>query len=243
MSKKTYQMVLTALFAAIIIIMAFVPFLGYINLVLIKATLIHIPVIIGAILLGPKKGALLGFVFGCTSLINNTFNPSLLSFAFSPFYSLGEIGGSFFSVIICFVPRILVGVVPYFVYHGLSKQKTADGVARRSDGAAVAGTTTSRGSKIMGWVALPIAGILGAATNTLLVMNLIYIGFRDQFAAVREISINTVYSVILGIIFTNGIPEAIVAAVLVTAICKALMKVERSYAANQTVEKKQKATF
>lgn len=112
-SKKTFEMVLTALFTAIIIIMAFVPYLGYINLVVIKATLIHVPVIIGSIVLGPKKGGFLGFVFGCTSLINNTFNPSLLSFAFSPFYSVGEIGGNFFSVIICFVPRILVGVVPY----------------------------------------------------------------------------------------------------------------------------------
>lgn len=117
--KKTYQMVLTALFTAIIMIMAFVPYLGYINLVVIKATLIHVPVIIGSIMLGPKKGAFLGFVFGCTSLINNTFNPTLLSFAFSPFYSVGEIGGNAFSLVICFVPRILVGIVPYFVYRAL----------------------------------------------------------------------------------------------------------------------------
>ena len=55
-SKKTFEMVLTALFTAIIIIMAFVPYLGYINLVVIKATLIHVPVIIGSIVLGPKKG-------------------------------------------------------------------------------------------------------------------------------------------------------------------------------------------
>ena len=40
-SKKTFEMVLTALFTAIIIIMAFVPYLGYINLVVIKATLIQ----------------------------------------------------------------------------------------------------------------------------------------------------------------------------------------------------------
>lgn len=58
-SKKTFEMVLTALFTAIIIIMAFVPYLGYINLVVIKATLIHVPVIIGSIVLGPKKGGFL----------------------------------------------------------------------------------------------------------------------------------------------------------------------------------------
>ena len=95
-SAKTRNMVLTAVIAAIIILMAFVPYVGYINLVVIKATLIHVPVIIGSVILGPKKGAFLGFIFGLTSLINNTFNPSLLSFAFSPFYS----GGNFWSLVI-----------------------------------------------------------------------------------------------------------------------------------------------
>ena len=179
-SKKTFEMVLTALFTAIIIIMAFVPYLGYINLVVIKATLIHVPVIIGSIVLGPKKGGFLGFVFGCTS---------------------------FFSVIICFVPRILVGVVPYFVYVGIKKlcKKKAAG----------------------DWIALPIAGVAGAFTNTLLVMNLIYICFSSEFASAKNIALDAVYGVILTIIATNGVPEAIVAAVLTTAIGKVLIKWRR----------------
>lgn len=206
-SKKTYEMVLAALFTAIIIIMAFVPYLGYINLVVIKATLIHVPVIIGSIMLGPKKGAFLGFVFGCTSLINNTFNPSLLSFAFSPFYSVGEIGGNFFSIIICFVPRILVGVVPYFVYVGVRK--------------------LLREKKGSDWLALPVAGVVGALVNTLLVMNLIYVCFSEQFAAAKQIALDAVYGAILAIIAANGIPEAIVAAVFTTAVCKALKSYRR----------------
>ena len=116
-SVKTRNLVMTAVIAAIIILMAFVPYVGYINLVVIKATIIHVPVIIGSVLLGPKKGAFLGFIFGATSLVNNTFNPSLLSFAFSPFYS----GGNLWSLVICFVPRILVGVIPYFVHRGIMK--------------------------------------------------------------------------------------------------------------------------
>jgi len=207
MNKKTYQMVLTALFAAIIILMAFIPFLGYINLVVIKATLIHVPVILGSIILGPKRGAFLGFVFGCTSLINNTINPSLLSFAFSPFYSVGETSGNFSSLIICFVPRILVGVVPYFVYIAIKK------VIKNKNGGE--------------WLALPVAGIAGAVTNTLLVMNLIYFCFSEQFAAAKQIAVSAVYNAIVGIIFANGVPEAIVAAILVTAIGKALLKVQR----------------
>ncbi len=117
-NEKTYELVLLALFTAIIIIMAFTP-LGYIPLVVINATIIHIPVILGALFLGPKKGAFLGFVFGFTSFINNTFKAVTASaFVFSPILAANVVGvsGIFKSLYICFVPRILVGVIPYFVY-------------------------------------------------------------------------------------------------------------------------------
>ncbi|MCD2491234.1 ECF transporter S component [Lacrimispora sp. NSJ-141] len=198
-SVKTRNMVLTAVIAAIIILMAFVPYVGYINLVVIKATLIHVPVIIGSVVLGPKKGAFLGFIFGLTSLINNTFNPSLLSFAFSPFYS----GGNLWSLLICFVPRILVGVFPYFVFKGIMM--------------------LGKGKKSIEYVALPAAGVIGALTNTLLVMNLIYFCFVEQFAAAKEVAVGAVYQVIIGIIIANGVPEAIVALVLTMALGKVLL--------------------
>ena len=117
-NEKTYELVLTALFTAIIVIMAFTP-LGYIPLVVINATVIHIPVILGALFLGPKKGAFLGFIFGLTSFINNTFKAATASaFVFSPVLAADIIGisGVFKSMYICFVPRILVGIIPYFVY-------------------------------------------------------------------------------------------------------------------------------
>ena len=117
-NEKTYELVLLALFTAIIIIMAFTP-LGYIPLVVINATIIHIPVILGALFLGPKKGAFLGFVFGFTSFINNTFKAVTASaFVFSPVLAANVVGpsGILKSLYICFVPRILVGVIPYFVY-------------------------------------------------------------------------------------------------------------------------------
>ena len=117
-NEKTYELVLTALFTAIIVIMAFTP-LGYIPLVVINATIIHIPVILGALFLGPKKGAFLGFVFGLTSFINNTFKAATASaFVFSPVlaYNVVGVSGIFKSLYICFAPRILVGIVPYFIY-------------------------------------------------------------------------------------------------------------------------------
>ena len=199
-TAQTLGMVQVALFAALIIILAFTPFLGYIPLGFTRATIIHIPVIIGSLMLGPKKGAFLGFVFGMTSFINNTMNPTATSFVFTPFFELGEVHGGIGSVIICFVPRILVGVVPWYVYRGLER--------------------------IIGkqMLSLAAAGIAGALTNTLLVMNLIYVFFRTAYAAANNVAEGAVYTFILSIIGMNGVPEAVVSAVLVSIICRVLFQ-------------------
>lgn len=199
-NKKTLELVQMALFIAIILIMAFTPFLGYIPLFVTRITILHVPVIIGSIMLGPKKGAILGFVFGLTSLINNTINPTATSFVFSPFYSIGDVHGNFFSLIICFIPRILVGVVPYFLYKLLSKN--------------------NRGSAF----ALAVAGASGALVNTLLVMNFIYLFFTESYAAANQIAPSALYTFIIGVIGTNGIPEVIASVIITTAVCKVLIK-------------------
>ena len=61
------RLVLTALLTALIIVMAFTP-LGYLKAGAIEITFITIPVIIGAVLLGPVGGLFLGAVFGITSV-------------------------------------------------------------------------------------------------------------------------------------------------------------------------------
>ena len=208
--RKTGNLVYISIFTALIIVMGTVPFLGYIPLGVIRATTVHIPVILGSILLGPKAGAVLGGVFGLTSFLTNTFTPNLTSFVFTPFYSLGDVHGNAFSLLICFVPRILTGVVPYFVCRGLmylfEKRKWND------------------------LVPLGVAGFAGAMTNTLLVMNLIFVFFRDSYAQVQGMSSQVVYGAILTIIGTNGVVEAIVAAVLVGAIGHILRKVRKKTA-------------
>ena len=103
--------------------MSFTP-LGYIPLGFINATIIHIPVILGAIFCGPKHGAFLGFLFGFTSFLKNTFMPATASaFVFSPILAgnLFGIKGVLLSSFICFLPRILVGILPYCIYLFLRK--------------------------------------------------------------------------------------------------------------------------
>ncbi len=207
-SNKTFNMVLTGLFMAIIIIMATVPNIGYINLIVIKVTMVHVPVIIGSVVLGPKLGAVLGATFGITSLLVNTFNPSLLSFAFSPFYQVGNIGGNGWSVVIALLPRTLVGIIPYFVYQFFVKILPE--------------------LKVRGAISLAAAGISGALTNTALVMSLIYICFKDEFALANEIPVDAVFNAILGIVAMNGIPEAIVGGLLTMLVGGALLRFRKN---------------
>ena len=80
----TRWLALMALFVALTLFLNLTP-IGLIPLPVIKGTTLHIPVIIGAIILGPKAGGMLGGVFGLCSIWNNTMSPALLSFAFSPY--------------------------------------------------------------------------------------------------------------------------------------------------------------
>lgn len=204
---KTLSMVQLALLTALTAMLAFVPYIGYIKIpvLAIQATTIHIPVIVGSILLGPGKGAFLGFVFGVTSLINNTTQPGITSFCFSPFIEIGEgLGGSPLALVVCFVPRILVGVVPHYVYEGLQKLWK----------------NRNQGRKF----SLLAAGVTGSLTNTVLVMGMIYLFFGQAYAAARNLAFEAVLGVIMSVVCINGTIEAIVAALIASAVASAMMR-------------------
>ena len=101
---------------------------------------------------------------------------------------------------VCFVPRILVGVTPWLVYTLLQA------LSRRQ------GSVLQAGS-------MALSAVVGAFTNTALVMGLIALLFRDAYAAAQGIPVEAVLGFILGIVAANGVPEAIVAAILVPAVC------------------------
>lgn len=196
----TRWMVSVALMGAIIIVLANTP-LGMIQLPIIKATTVHIPVIIGAILLGPSAGAILGAVFGICSLISNTMAPTLLSFAFSPFMSTTGIFGAIKAIWVSVGCRILIGVAAGWLWKLLEKVKVNQVIA------------------------LPIVGFVGSMVNTIAVMGSIYVLFAKEYAQAREVGITAVWGLIMGTITASGIPEAIAAAVLVLALGKVLFSV------------------
>ena len=203
--KKIMDMSCAGILTAIIVLMAVVPFLGYIPLGFMSATIIHVPVIVGALLLGPKYGIYLGTVFGVTSLIQATVRPGITSFVFSPFVTIGVCHGNMWSAVIALVPRALIGVSAYYVYELVMKLMSH-----------------KKGSQT---IALWLAGIAGSMTNTILVMNGIYIFFGSSYAAASNQLVERIYDVILGVIVTFGIPEAVIAGILTTAIVKILFRI------------------
>ena len=199
-TRKISEMVKMSLFIAIIILLSVTP-LGYIPLGTVNATTIQMPVIIGAILFGWKKGAILGGVFGITSLIKNTVQPNLTSFVFSPFVPVfGEESGSLWAILICVFSRIMIGIVAYWVFFVLSKYKVNKTVSSA------------------------IAGFCGSLTNTVLVMGGIYFFFGESYSAAKEIAYNTLIVTVTATITGSGIAEAVVSAAVCGAVCTALIK-------------------
>lgn len=198
----TRWMVSVALMAAIVIVLANTP-LGMIQLPIIKATTVHIPVILGAILLGPGAGAILGAIFGICSLVSNTMAPTLLSFAFSPFLSTTGIPGALKAIWISVGCRILIGVVAGWLWVLFTK------------------------IKLNQFIALPIVGFVGSMVNTVTVMGSIYFLFAQQYAEAKEVALTAVFGLVMGTVTASGIPEAIAAAILVLALGKVLVVVFR----------------
>jgi uncharacterized membrane protein len=116
---KLKNLVLLSLFIAIEIVMVLIPFLGFIPIGVLRATTLHIPVIICGIILGKKYGTIMGFVFGMLSLLTNTLSPTISSFVFSPFLS-----GSLFSIIIAIIPRMAIGYVSGLIYQILYQKNS-----------------------------------------------------------------------------------------------------------------------
>ena len=196
--KDTHRMVTLAMLCGILIVMGMTG-IGFIPLPVIKATTMHIPVILGAVLLGPSAGAVLGAVFGLCSIWANTTAPGLLSFAFSPFMSTTGLVGAVKSLWIALGCRVLLGVLAGWLWKLLKTVKTPD------------------------MAALPITAAVATICHTLMVMGSIYALLGQQYAAAKNVAFSAVFGLVMGTVTASGIPEAIVAAVLVTVLGKVLL--------------------
>jgi len=238
----TRQLIVAGLLGSITAIMGAVPYIGFIPLPFSpagKATLMHIPVILAAILEGPVVGGFVGFIFGLFSFLQATL----------PFFK---------DPVIAFLPRVLIGVFAYYAYVWV-KRPHARAVVAGVVGLAVARTIYEAGlflnqnwlepgyspgfwgrllhpltSQESLWVGATVvlglitalvawrflrganappamAAIVGTLTNTVLVLGLIVIRFKTFTPAM---------AFFVGL--THGLPELIVAVVLVVLLYRGI---------------------
>lgn len=148
-NKKSSQVATIAMFFSVMLVIHILSSVIFNVLPFpIKPTLVHIPVIIASIVYGQRIGATLGGMMGLISIIHNTIYRLPTSYLFSPFVE----NGNLYSLIIAMIPRILIGVTPYFVYKALHNK-----------------------------AGLTLAGAVGSMTNTIFVLGGIFIFFSAVY--------------------------------------------------------------
>lgn len=157
------------------------------------ALLIFLPTIVTSIIQGPKSGAVMGALAGFITLLRALLAPA------SPLDYL------FLNPLVAILPRIFVGVVPYYIFilfNSLIKTKT---------------------------VALLIAGVSGALTNTVLVILMLYAVYSKEIVSISsEFGIGTTFaSFVIFLISTSALIESSVAGIGTAAVVNVHDKLNR----------------
>jgi uncharacterized membrane protein len=194
-NTRTLKMVQLALLTAILLLLNFTP-LGFIKLPTgLSITIIGIPVIIGAITLGPMGGAILGTIFGLSSFAQ--------AFGADPFgvilLGINPIG----LFITTMVPRILMGWLTGLIFRGLKKiDKT----------------------KIFSYIVTSLAGSLLNTILFMSTLMLIFYNnssFQDVISDLGLKSTNA-FALAIAMVGINVVTEMIASGILGTAIAKAV---------------------
>jgi len=109
-------------------------------------TIMHVPVIIGALLEGPLVGAAIGVIFGVSSLMQAALAPT------------GPIDVAFANPLVSVLPRLLIGPAAYLIYRAILGAPGAASAARESSAiiaAGIAGSLANTGLVLSG------LGVLG----------------------------------------------------------------------------------
>lgn len=194
--ENVRKMVIIAMLSGICLFLGLTG-LGFIPLPLFKLTILHLPVIIGAIIEGPVVGASIGLIFGLFSIYQNITAPTPMS-AF------------FLNPVISVLPRVLIGVISYYIYKiirsAIKNSKVSISIA------AVCGSLVNT------------IGVLG---GIYLIYFKDYANILVQRGTIESDSLSAVTTALLTVIGTNGLAEAILSAVIVTPIVIAIFKIQK----------------
>ena len=201
-NPKVGRLARMALLVAIIILLTFTP-LGYITLHFIAATTIQMPVIIGAVMMGPVSGLVLGIAFGLSALCKVLMMPGA-----DPVATLILNANFFLYAFIAIVPRALMGWLSGLLFAGLDKTPLKEKNRR----------IASYG----------ITGFVGSMLNTVFYLGSLWLMASGFVAEAYAMDISGVGAMVMTVATTAGIPEAVVSCVVVAAVCRALQALERS---------------
>ncbi len=193
---KIREMAQLAILIALMVILAFTP-IGFLKVGVIEITFLILPVAIGATVLGPIGGAILGGVFGLLSFVQ-CFTGSL----FGAFVlELNPV----LTFLICMIPRILCGWLPGMLFRVLYQRDKTKVV---SFFAATLSTALLNTIFFMGAIVL------------FFWQNDAFLGKMGEWG----IPTNSVWAFLVAFVGVNGVVEAVVNCLLGGAIGKALMK-------------------
>ncbi|MYV05638.1 MULTISPECIES: ECF transporter S component [Furfurilactobacillus] len=180
-STNTRNLVLAALFIAIIIVQVLVPFLGYIPLGLtalgIQISIIQFTVAIAAIVMGPWWGGLIGGVWGLASLIQ----------AWTTVYNLGAF--LFRNPVTAILPRVMIGIVVGYIFQELAVKRQHRGWALTLSGFMASFTNTAL-VVVFSWITIVMfhiyfPGIPHSGTFTWILLSLVGVnGIAEMIAGV-----------------------------------------------------------
>lgn len=202
--NKVLYLVQLALLAAIIVILSVLP----LRIGTIEMSLCMIPVVLGGIVMGPLAGSILGGFWGLCSYLQcfGLLCPS----AFGAFV----VGiNPFYTAVMCFIPRIIVGFLSALIFKVLFKKDK---------------------TRLLSYLA---ANLSGAVLNTVLFVGaciLLFFGNAEFISQMQERGLNTdsVWLFVVGFVALNGVIEAVVCSTLGTAVSKgvhfALGKIHRT---------------
>lgn len=199
-SNKVRRITLTALLVAIIFLLAFTP-LGYLVIGPIAATTIQMPVVIGAVLMGPATGTILGFFFGLSAIVKVLTMPGA-----DPFATMAMTYSPLRYIIICMGSRILMGWLTGLIDAQLKKVPSL----RKGSYSAIR---------------YGVIGFVGSMLNTIFYLGLLWGLAAQVIATAYETDLSSVGGIVMGTAVTAGIPEAIVSCIVVTAVCKAAERI------------------
>lgn len=135
---STKEMVTAGVLSAIIVVLGYTP-LGLIPLPTMTATILHIPVAIGAILYGPQMGLTLGVVMGLTTLSKAMLAP------------VNPLDPLFMNPLVSLLPRALMGLLTAYVFIGLTKliKKPSINIGITAAVASIANTVFTLGALVL----------------------------------------------------------------------------------------------